>query len=120
LLDKLAIVPVKVLFTGEITSEGSLKNLLGPSHFITPDAPARLRDVAANMRLDPERVISQTDISGRMEGLYVKIEEQGVVKERLKFVRRDFITRVTDGGEHWMNRPLIPNALRDGVNLFTE
>jgi hypothetical protein len=120
LLRDLPIAPVKVLFSGRVKNEDVLKELLGPSHFITPGATRRLHDSAVAMRLDPDQATAQTDLTGLMEGLYIKIEEDGVVKERLKYVRRDFITRITDGGEHWMNRPLIPNALCDGVDLFAE
>ena len=30
----------------------------------------------------------------------------------------DFLTRVLDSGTHWLKRPVIPNRLREGVDLF--
>ena len=72
------------------------------------------------MRLDAEQEIARTDLTGLMEGLYIKVEEDGIVTEHLKFVRRDFILRITCGDEHWMDRPIIPNLLRPGVDIFSE
>jgi hypothetical protein len=53
-----------------------------------------------------------------MEGLYIKVEEEGVVKERYKFVRGDFLSRIADSESHWMARPIVPNELAAGVDLF--
>ena len=52
--------------------------------------------------------MAETDASGLMEGLYIKVEEDGVVRERYKFVRRDFLQTVIDSGSHWMERPRNP------------
>jgi hypothetical protein len=69
-------------------------------------------DAAASKRgLDVERVRRETDPSEMMEGLYIKIEENGSVTGRFKFVRADFLTRVVDSGSHWLRRPLLPNVL---------
>lgn len=52
------------------------------------------------------------------EGLYLKREEGGIVVERCKFVRAGFLQAVADSGSHWMDRPLEPNLLLPGVDLF--
>ena len=58
-------------------------------------------------------------LDGRtMEGLYVKVEENGQVVERYKFVRWAFMQTLIDSDSHWMDRPIIPNQLADGVNIF--
>lgn len=54
-----------------------------------------------------------------MEGLYLKHEDEERVMGRYKYVRPDFTQAVLDSGEHWMDRPLEPNQLRAGVDLFT-
>ena len=113
----LPVTPVKVLFEGECPGEDFLRELVGPSHFTTKDAPARLRDDVTRLGWDVERAIRQTDLSGVMEGLYVKVEEGGAVTGRYKFVRGEFLQTVTADG-HWQDRPLIPNRLADGVSLF--
>ena len=61
--------------------------------------------------LDPERQIRETDPSDRMEGLYLKIEEEGIVTERLKYVRASFAQQVDESGTHWLDRPIVPNLL---------
>ena len=53
-----------------------------------------------------------------MEGLYIKVEEQGQVVERYKFIRADFLTTMLDSGSHWLRRPIVPNQLGAGVDLF--
>ena len=53
-----------------------------------------------------------------MEGLYLKHEEHGRVVARYKYVRAGFLQAVADSGEHWMDRPIEPNRLRAGVDLF--
>lgn len=53
-----------------------------------------------------------------MEGLYLKREEDGRVVGRYKYVREGFLQAVADAGEHWMDRPIEPNRLREGAELF--
>jgi hypothetical protein len=113
----LPVVPVKVLYAGEFPGEDHLRALVGRSHFITADAPARFRADVARLGWDVERAVRQTDLSGAMEGLYVKVERDGAVAGRYKFVRAEFLQTVTADG-HWQDRPLIPNRLADGAALF--
>ncbi|MBY0459126.1 MAG: RNA ligase family protein [Gemmataceae bacterium] len=117
LLAALPVKPVKVLFAGEFPGEEELRALVGPSYFITEDAPSQFREDVARLGWDVERAVRQTDLSGSMEGLYLKVEEGGVVKERFKFVRAEFLQLVTADG-HWQDRPLIPNRLAAGAELF--
>jgi hypothetical protein len=55
-----------------------------------------------------------------MEGLYVKVEEGGEVRARYKLIRASFLTTVVDSGGHWLDRPIVPNRLAAGVDLFGE
>ena len=43
---------------------------------------------------------------------------QGRVVGRYKWVRRDFLNAILDSGTHGKERPVIPNGLRDSVDLF--
>jgi hypothetical protein len=61
---------------------------------------------------------SQCASSELMEGLYIKWEENGRVLGRYKYVRNSFSQAVEDEGEHWMDRPIEPNLLRKGVDIF--
>ncbi len=118
LLAGLPLVSVPVLREGVATSLADLRTLLGPSRFKTPGWPDRLAERCAEVGLDPTAVSEETDPSDSMEGLYVKVEEGGRVVERFKFVRGSFLQAVDDSGEHWLNRPVIPNRLREGVDIF--
>jgi hypothetical protein len=54
----------------------------------------------------------------RMEGLYIKWEENGQVMGRYKYVRNSFLQAIEDEGVHWMDRPLEQNLLRPGTDIF--
>jgi hypothetical protein len=111
------VAAVKVLFAGEFPGEETVRALVGASAFVTTDAPTRFRADVARLGWDVGRAVRQTDLSGTMEGLYVKVEEGGTVTGRYKFVRGEFLQTVTADG-HWQDRPLIPNRLADGADLF--
>jgi hypothetical protein len=53
-----------------------------------------------------------------MEGLYIKWEEDGIVKERYKYVRSGFVQSIMDYGKHWTERKTIPNRLAPDRGLF--
>ncbi len=59
--------------------------------------------------------VSSTEL---MEGLYLKREKGTCVTERYKYIRPGFLQAVADSGSHWADRPIEPNRLRDGVDLF--
>ena len=88
-----------------------LVSLLGPSRYISPRHLERLRETCLQAGLDAERCLRETDASPLMEGLYIKIEEDGRVKERLKYVRASFAQAVDSSGSHWLDRPIVPNGL---------
>lgn len=111
LTEKLPVTSVPVLARGRFTKKDDLLSLLGPSRFITPKKTERLRQVCVQNGLDPERRIRETDPSDRMEGLYLKVEEEGIVTERLKYVRASFAQQVDESGTHWLDRPIVPNLL---------
>lgn len=68
--------------------------------------------------VDPGLAIRQTDLSGIMEGVYIKVEDGDYVTDRLKFVRGSFLNTILDSESHWVNRPIVANRLADGVDLF--
>lgn len=115
LLCGLPIESVPVLHEGTIANAAVLKALIGPSRYKS----ARWReDLAAVARIPPHRpdiIVKQTDASDLMEGIYIKVEEDGTVAERFKFVRHDFLTCVVDSESHWQSRPILPNRLARGV-----
>lgn len=107
-----------VLFSGAVRSAARLISLVKPSAF---QSAAWREALVASCRargLDAERALRETDSSGLMEGLYIKAEDDDRVCERFKFVRGSFRQAVDDSGDHWLNRPVIPNQLREGIDLF--
>jgi len=112
------VASVLVLHTGNLASGEALRALVGPSRFIAHDHLARLRVACAGRGIDADRVLRETDPTTTMEGLYIKIEEGGVVQERYKFVRGGFLQTVIASESHWLDRPIIPNQLRAGTELF--
>ncbi len=112
------VASVKVLHAGPLPSLAALQALIGPSHFIATDHREQLGCAATEAGLDPAQALAESDPSGLMEGLYIKIEEGGAVTGRYKYVRRGFLQTVLDSGSHWQDRPLLPNLLRAGVSLW--
>ena len=54
-----------------------------------------------------------------MEGLYIKVEENGIVVDRMKYVRYSFLQTVVESETHWLDRPIVPNKLnKDISDLF--
>lgn len=118
LLSALPLVSAPVLFSGVLKSPKQMMQLMGNSHFIRPGHLERLRSCCREMGLDEERCLKETDNSEIMEGLYIKIEEDGIVKARYKYVRASFLTAIKNAEGHWLNRPIVPNILRPGADLF--
>ena len=111
LLKGLPVVSVPVLKEGIFQNPEELLSLLGTSNYISPDKTETLRRTGEKLGLDPERQIRETDPSDLMEGLYIKIEENGQVVDRMKFVRASFLQTVELSQTHWLDRPIVPNGL---------
>lgn len=118
LLAGLSLPSVRVLFSGRLRRLEDLAALLGPSRFIAAGHLDRLRADAERLGLDGDRVVRETDPSSLMEGLYVKVEEGGIVTERYKFVRNDFLAAIARSDGHWLERPIVPNRLAEGADMF--
>lgn len=102
---------VPVLAERAFTRKEALIALVGPSTFKTPRWREQLAETARKRDLDEARVAGETDPSDDMEGLYLKVEEEGRVVARYKWVRKSFLTSVVDSGTHWLARPIVPNGL---------
>lgn len=115
------VEPVKVLSIGKFKKLKELQDLIGDSYFITQDWETNLREAAHAAGERYDFVASHTDTGTRMEGLYVKWEEDGVVKGRYKYVRQSFTNSIMDQEQHWHDRPIIQNKLASGAleRMFT-
>lgn len=109
---------VRVLHTGTVATYADLVGMVGPSPCIAEDHLRRLRQQCVQQGIDPETAVRETDPTTLMEGLYIKIEEDGIVTERYKYVRGGFLQTVSDAGSHWLDRPIVPNQLRTGAEVF--
>ena len=118
LLADLPLVSVPILAAGPRESMGRLARLLEVSRYKSREWRAALRAGACERRQPEELVFQQTDLSDLAEGLYLKWEEDGVVRGRYKIVRESFQDRVAASGSHWAERPILPNRLAPGVELF--
>lgn len=112
------VVSVPVLHIGRFDSLAELVALVGPSTCRTPRWRDALVEAAADAGVDTDRVLAQTDRAEQMEGLYLKVERDGQVAERYKWVRAGFLQAVSDSGSHWADRPLIANRLADPAVLY--
>jgi len=113
LLRGIPVTSVRVLFTGTLNRAKELTAMLGSSAFISDRRLERLHESCAKYALDPKCVLRETDASTAMEGLYIKVEEAGVVRERYKYIRASFLSAVVQSETHWLNRPIVPNRLAD-------
>ncbi|MBR6705345.1 MAG: RNA ligase family protein [Clostridia bacterium] len=105
------VVSVPVLGEGCFRSMADILALLGPSSYISGDRRQHLREDAEKLGLDPEKACADTDLSGMMEGLYIKEETDGRVADRMKYVRAAFLQCVDFSETHWIDKPIIPNRL---------
>ena len=111
LLKGSSVVSVPVLGEGRYEAKAEMLKLLGKSGYITVNQRRNLYDAAVRQGLDPEKICGEADLSGMMEGLYIKIEEGGQVAGRMKYVRAAFLQCVDFSETHWLDKPIIPNQL---------
>ena len=114
LLKNLTIVSsVPVLKEGYFKSYKDVINLVGESKYISSN-------VLDNYSKIDSKYKDSITSSRLMEGIYIKVEEDGVVKERFKFVRRAF-KQVQEDNNSFFSRPIIPNMLDKEIDdLFVK
>ena len=111
LIGKNLISQVPVLHEGPVKSVKQLASMVSRSNFITENRKQNLLDAATKAGISEEQVLRETDLDERMEGLYIKAEENGRVVGRYKFVRESFTSAILDSETHWHDRTIIPNTL---------
>jgi hypothetical protein len=113
------VCSVPELYEGDsLRSVEELTALLAPSLYKSERWRDALREAAASSGADVERVREQTDNSDFSEGLYVKVEENGEIAGRFKWVRHGFLTAIRDSGSHWASRSPVPNLLAPGIDIY--
>lgn len=114
------IKSVLVLKSGIISSKKEITSLLLKSNFKSSNWWKVLEHSCTELKLSYEIAKKQTDNTELMEGLYIKIEDEDYVLGRMKYVRASFLNTIMDSETHWVNRPIIPNRLKCGINIFSE
>ena len=113
------VVSVPVVHEGDLPSSvKALRALVRPSLAKSGRWKEAFEQSVERQGLDLALAWKQTDQSMLSEGLYVKIENDRDVLGRYKWVRPDFVQTILDSGSHHSTRPLIPNGLAPGVDLY--
>lgn len=121
LLRGLPVRSVPVLHSGHLKGTSELHDLVRRSLYKTASwREALASDAEEHVHLDRERTENETDPCDEAEGLYLKVEEERGVVARYKFIRASFLTAVIESESHWLSRPILPNRLAPGVDLFAE
>lgn len=115
LLAELPICSVPVLAAGTFGSTEEILKYLGNSNYISDQHIEHVREDAENLGLDADRVCRETDASRTMEGIYIKVEENGEVVDRMKYVRASFLQTVEESQSHWLDRPIVPNRITKSI-----
>ena len=118
LADAPFIHSVRVLYQGHCKSREEIAAWISHSLFISRTPEQCFLNQCVKNRVNPDLARQQTDLSGIIEGIYIKVEEGDYVIDRLKYVRTSFLNTILDSESHWQSRPIIPNVLAEGVDLF--
>ena len=105
------IKQVPVLAAFKPSSLEQLISLAGKSLFISNEWQKNLEVKCHMLGVNPNKVIEETDASGKMEGLYIKQEDDLQVLNRYKYVRYDFLQNILDSGTHLRDRVPISNII---------
>lgn len=111
LIAGLPVSSCAVLAGGTFSSIEEIVSCLGNSNYISADHIRHLREEAMRLGLDVDRICRETDASRTMEGIYIKVEADGEVVDRMKFVRASFLQTVEESQSHWLDRPIVPNRI---------
>ena len=120
LLEVLPVCHVPVLASGIFKNMADILQYLGDSLYITPNHIEHLREDALRIGLDADKICRETDASCTMEGIYIKVEEDGEVVDRMKYVRASFLQTVEVSQQNWLDRAIVPNRITVSLNQLFE
>jgi len=119
LLGDAPVLPVPVLYCGPAPRRiDDLLAMVRPSLAKTAHWKRDFEATVAREGLDLAMCWQQADKSDLAEGLYIKVEQDGCVIARYKWVRSDFVQAILDSGMHHSRQPYVPNLLAEGVDLY--
>lgn len=113
------VLSVPVLYEGLAPAKLSdLVGLLKPSLAKTANWRDAFEGQVDRAGLKRDQAWQQCDKSDLAEGLYLKVELDGYVMARYKWVRQDFVQAILDSDKHHSEQPYIGNLLVPGVDLY--
>jgi hypothetical protein len=119
LLGNAPVLAVPVLYAGVAPRKmEDLLALVGPSLARTPHWKRDFEAVVRREGHDLAKSWGQADKSDLAEGLYIKVEEEGVVTARYKWVRGDFVQAILDAKMHHSQQPFVPNLLAPQADIY--
>jgi hypothetical protein len=119
LLGNAPVLAVPVLYAGVAPRKmEDLLALVGPSLARTPHWRRDFEAVVQREGHDLAKSWGQADKSELAEGLYIKVEEEGVVAARYKWVRGDFVQAILDAKMHHSQQPFVPNLLAPQADIY--
>jgi hypothetical protein len=119
LLGEAPVLAVPVLYAGVAPPRSEdLLAMVRPSLARTANWRAHFESVVRREGLDLAKCWAQADKSDLAEGLYIKVEEEGVVTARYKWVRSDFVQAILDANMHHSQQPFVPNQLAPQVDIY--
>ena len=118
LLSGAPLASVRVLHEGPLQDPAALPSFVGRSGYKSADWSRALQQACERHAPDAGRAMRESDPSDEMEGLYIKHEQDGRVLARYKYVRATFLAAVLDSDSHWLSRPIVPNVLAPGTDIF--
>lgn len=95
------------------SSMWQLTNLIGKPLYQSANWQTNLETKCQMYGFPFAKVVSETDDSGLMEGLYIKHEDDFQVLNRYKYVRYDFLQKILNSGSHLIDRIPIYNNLEE-------
>jgi hypothetical protein len=105
---------VPVLWSGTIHTGMELTELITRSAYQSSQWLELLETAIRQNSQSLAQVLQQTDQSDLMEGAYCKIEEEGQVTGRYKWIRASFIECIMSSNSHWRARSIIENVCQAG------
>ncbi len=111
LLKGLPIYSVPILASGKFDSLEKVLSYITTSNYKTENNKQNLLKTINDLTLNVDDCLKETDLSPLMEGLYIKVEENGVVVDRMKYVRYSFTQPDSVTSLKWLNKTIIPNKL---------
>jgi hypothetical protein len=102
---------VPVLGSGCYRTRDEVLRHLSVSCYISPSHLDVLASTSQSVGANVDEVMMNTDNTRYMEGLYIKVEENGEVRKRVKFVRSTYVQAAALDTSRWQSRIIIPNQL---------